>query len=98
MTPNFFYNIKKNKSDIQYKSSETNRNEIQKVGKLPNGKVKHWKLTEKKNWTQVASERKNKNPNVFIKGRQSTDFCIKLPGLCSNVDNMCARKKEKKTD
>ena len=67
---------------MQYKTSETYQNEIQKVIKLPNDKVKIWNLTENKNWIQVASDQNKLNLNVFIKDWKCTDFCIEFPGLC----------------
>ena len=56
------------------------------MGEFLNEKSKSRNLTEKKkNWLSVASKQKEKSPNLFIKGRQYTDFCIELPRLCQDV-------------
>ena len=49
---------------------------------IPNEKSKSRNITEKNNWLPVASEEKEKFPNLLIKGRKCTNFCIELPRLC----------------
>ena len=52
-------------------------------------KVKSWKLTMAKKLAmgrfRVKREKNLKIPNLFIKSRKWTNFCIDLPGLWSNI-------------
>ena len=49
---------------------------------IPNEKSKSRNITEKNNWLPVASEEKEKFPNLLIKGRKCNNFCIEHPRLC----------------